>query len=268
MTDVARLLESRRARLGRWAGAALVVCAVHLGGAALAFMHWPLDEEAEDVAGAVTMELAPLPVAAPVDSPNVAHGPLMQVAMPTPEAAKEAIKEVEEDIPPVEPSPAAEPEVALPKPQPEAKEQPKEEELQEAAPEKPTPVEVQAAPLTTAPPRVEALPAPGAPKSEGRSATLARAHASWKKGLMREFERHKRVPQAARNNRGQWKAVVVFTLDRAGHVLTSSIKESSGVPALDEEALALLKRVNIPPAPNELPGDTFEYTLPITFGVD
>jgi TonB family protein len=60
----------------------------------------------------------------------------------------------------------------------------------------------------------------------------------------------------------------VFTVDRAGKVLTFQLREGSGVPALDEESLALLKRVSFPPAPDQLPGETFEYSLPIKFRVD
>jgi hypothetical protein len=47
MIPMAHLLESRRARFSRWAGAAAVVCAVHIGGAALALMHWPEDEASD-----------------------------------------------------------------------------------------------------------------------------------------------------------------------------------------------------------------------------
>ena len=78
-----QLLESRRSRIGRWGGAAVIVCALHVGGAALALMQWQ-EDDADDAAGALTVEMAPLPSAAPVDTPDLAHGPLTQGAAPSP----------------------------------------------------------------------------------------------------------------------------------------------------------------------------------------
>jgi periplasmic protein TonB len=258
VTHVHDLLESRRSRLGRWAGAALIVCGLHAGAAALAVMHWHA-EEADDVAGAFTVEMAP----APVDSPDVAHGPLQQEAKLAPEASKEVAEKVEKDIPPVDPSPAPDPEVALPKPRPHMKEQPK-EEPREAVPDKEVPRQDAEAPLTTAPPRVEAEPAPSAAPAEGDKAALAPAKAaSWRTEVMRQINRYKRVPEAARNRRGQWEVLVAFTLDRAGQVVDVKVAKSSQVPILDEEAVALIRRVRFPPPPDE----TLSWTVPIRFNV-
>src|SRR5512145_315329 len=141
MSDVPQLLESRRSRIGRWVGAALIVCAFHAGGFALALMRQH-EQSDDDAAGALTVEVAPLPAPRPVDTPDVAHGPEQQAVKLTPAASKPVVEKVQEDIPPVEPSPAPKPEVALPKPQPDAKERPKEEdakEAKEAAPEEAAP---------------------------------------------------------------------------------------------------------------------------------
>ena len=70
MAEVSQLLESRRLRFGRWAAAALIVCGLHVGGAALAIMHWPADEDDDAAAGALSVEMAPLPAAMPVKSMN------------------------------------------------------------------------------------------------------------------------------------------------------------------------------------------------------
>jgi periplasmic protein TonB len=265
MTDVSQLLESRRARIGRWSAAALIACALHAGGIALALMHQPEEEDADDTAGALTVELAPLPAPKPVDTPDVAHGPEQQVAKLTPEASKPVVEKVEEDIPPVEPSPAQEPEVVLPKPKPDETERPK-DEAKEAAPRDAVPQQDVDVPVTTAPPRVEAPPAVSTARADGQSAAIARAQASWQTALLRQLNR-KRVPPGARGRRGQWEVVVAFTLDRTGKVLDSRITKSSGLPVLDQEAQDLLRRVTFPPSPDELPGTTFEYSLPIRFGV-
>lgn len=267
MIAVAQILESRRARLGRWAGAAIVVCSLHVAGAALALMQWP-EEEAEDAAGAMVVELAPLLAAAPVDSPDVAHGPLMQEALLTPQASKQTVEEVAKDTPIAEPSPAPDPEVALPKPQPEVKEQPKEEAKEEVQ-ERENPEQASAVPLTTAPPRVEAQPAPSAaPPSPGRAPNQSNAQASWQKKLIDHLNRHKRYPDEARNRRAQGVAVVAFKLDRAGQVVDSHISKSSGSQALDEEAMAVLRRASpLPAPPEQIGGPLLDLTLPIQFRI-
>jgi protein TonB len=267
MSDVSQLLESRRARIGRWAGAALIACALHAG-FALALMQQHGEEDAEETAGAMTLELAPLPAPAPVDTPDVAHAPVpKEFSLPVPEAAKKVEQKVEEDIPPVDPAPAPEPEVTLPKPQPKEKDEPK-EVAQEAQQSKQPPRDAKDE-VTAAPPRVEAPPAPSLAPAKGASLHVARAQASWQTALMRQLNRHKRVPPGApRGRRAQWETVVAFTLDRTGKVVDARITKSSGLPVLDQEALDLLRRVTFPPPPDELPGATFEYSLPIKFRVD
>ena len=177
-----------------------------------------------------TVELALLPAPAPVDSPDVAHGPVQQEAKLTPEAAKEVVEKVEKDIPPVDPSPTPDPEVDLPKPQPDRKEQPKEEEAREPVPDKQVPRRDTEAPQTAAPPRVEAEPTPSAAPDEGDKAARARAEATWQREVMRQINRAKRVPDAARFRTGRWQAVVAFTLDQAGQVVETHIAKDRASP--------------------------------------
>jgi protein TonB len=268
MTDVAQLLETRRSRFGRWAGAAFIICGLHVGGGALALMHW-VEEEADDVAGALTVEMAPLPALVPVDTPDLAHGPVTEEATQTPEASEKVEDQVVEDIPPVPPSPAPEPEIALPMSHPEKKEEPgKQEEPKEAAPEKESPAEASERQIAMAPPRVEAQPAPASAPSQGQSATTARAHATWQKTVSNHLKRFKRYPEAAHRRGVQGVAVVRFTLDRSGHVITSEIVKSSGSSELDQEGLAMLKRASpLPVPPNEIPDAFLEVYTNIDFDI-
>jgi protein TonB len=262
-----QLLESRRSRIGRWGGAAVIVCALHVGGAALALMQWQ-EDDADDAAGALTVEMAPLPAAAPVDTPDLAHGPLTQDATQTPKATDKVEEEVVRDIPPVDPSPAPEPEVALPKPQPEKKEEPEKEEPKEAAAEKQSPAEASEQQIATAPPRVEAQPAPSSAPSPGQAASIARAQASWQKGLVGKLNRFKRYPDAASRRGIKGVAMVRFTVDREGQVVASEVLKSSGSPILDEEALALVKRASpFPLPPNVIPDAFLASDVPIWFGM-
>jgi protein TonB len=268
MTDVLRLLESRRLRLGRWAGAAAVICALHIGGVALALMSWH-EEEAEDAAaGAVAVDLVPpLPAAVRVASPDLAHGPEQQEAKLAPEAAKEVVEEVEKDILPVDPTPAPEPEVALPKPQPE-EEKPKEEEAKEAVAEPDRPQQDHDA-LATAPPRVDEQPAPSpAPQPRRQPASATRAQESWKRGLIAKLNRNKHYPDAASRRGVKGVTLVRFKIDRTGQVIASEVVQSSGSASLDEEALALLKRISpVPPPPDEVTDEMLDNLLPIWFGL-
>ena len=263
MSHVSQLLEPRRTRIGRWVAATVIVCGLHAGGLALALMQGPEEETADDPAGALTVELAPLPAPKPVDSPDVAHGPEQQVAKLTPEASKPVVEKVEEDIPPVAPSPAPEPEVALPKPKPEEKEHPK-EEAKEAAPSEPVPQQQDRdVPITTAPPRVEARPAASSAPKSGLSPVVARLHASWQKAVSKHMQRFKRYPPAARGLRGS--AIVRFVLDRSGRVTLAEIIKSSGSPILDREALATVRRASPMPVPPSEVEERYLEFKPIRF---
>lgn len=248
----------------RWAGAAAVVCSLHVGGVMLALMYWP-EEEADDPVGALTVELAPLPAAARVDTPLVAHGSLTDRVLPRQEASEKVQKELVEDLPPVPPSPAPEPEIVLLKPPPEEKkEEPEKKDPRQAAPEKQKPSEAAEEKVALAPPRVEAQPAPAA--SPGQSAALARLRARWDRSVFRHLERFKSYPDAALR-RGRHGAVVVrFRVDRSGSVISSHIVKGSGEPLLDEEVFALLKRSSpFPLPPDQVPGSDFVLVGTINF---
>jgi protein TonB len=59
---------------------------------------------------------------------------------------------------------------------------------------------------------------------------------------------------------------VRFAVDRSGRVLSASLAGSAGIPALDQEALAVFRRAEpLPPAPADVTGATFTFTIPIRF---
>jgi len=247
----------------RWAGAAAVVCSLHVGGVILALRYWP--EEADDPTGAMNVELAPVPAAARVDTPMLAHGPLTEAVLPRQEASENVQEEVVEDLPLVPPSPAPEPELVLLKPPPEdKKEEPEKKDPRHAAPEKDRPSEASEEKVAAAPPRVEAQPAPAA--SQGQSAAIARLRARWSRGAFRHLERFKLYPDAALRRGKHGTVVVRFRVDRSGHVIFSQIVKGSGEPLLDEEVLALLKRSSpFPLPPDQLPGSDFALVGTIDF---
>jgi protein TonB len=265
MTLAGDRFEPLRARALRWTAAAIVVVAAHMG-AALGLMHWQ-EEDAEDaVAGPVILELVAVPVATPQDTPDVAHGPLMQEAQLSPQAAKEAKAEVEKELPPVDPAP--DPEIVLPAPQPETEMKPEEEELpREEVPQQRSASQATPAPLTTAPPRVDVKEAPVAlAATPGTAAAVSRSAATWQKALLAHLNRHKRYPEDAHVRRIQGAVSVAFSIDRTGNVLDARIVTSSGSSLLDEEALAVLRRASpLPAPPAAMPGTALDLTVPIHF---
>lgn len=270
MTLAGDRFEPLRTRALRWTAAAVVVVAAHMGCAALGLMHWQAEDAENAVAGPVILELVAMPVATPQDTPDVAHGPLMQEAQLSPQAAKEAQAEMEKELPPVGPTPVPDPEVVLPAPQPEAEKKPEEEELpREEVPQQQSASQATPAPLTTAPPRVDVKEAPVAPAaSPGTAAAVSRSTATWEKTLVAHLNRHKRYPEGARVRSIQGAVSVAFSIDRTGNVLDARIVNSSGSSFLDEEALAVLRRASpLPAPPAAMPGAALDLTLPIHFRV-
>ena len=270
MTLLSDLFEPPRAHVVRWAGAAAFVLAAHIGCAALALMHWQEDAADDAAASPVIVEMVPTPSVARVDSPDVAHGPLAEEATLTPQAAKETKEDLEKETPPVDPSPLApEPEVVLPAARPIPEKKPEEEPPEEEVPKQQSADQTTAAPLTTAPPRVDAPePTPAVAPAPGSSASVARVRASWEKALVKHLDRFKRYPEIARARGNQGEVTVQFTLDRTGQVIAARVVQSSGSTALDEEAIAVLRRANpLPAAPELVGGMTFDLTLPIQFRI-
>jgi len=63
-------------------------------------------------------------------------------------------------------------------------------------------------------------------------------------------------------------ATLAFTLDRSGHVLARKIVKSSGLPALDDEVLAMVERATpLPAFPPVITKNTISLTVPIRFAL-
>lgn len=257
-------------RLRRWAGAAVLVVALHGGGGALAFMNWDDEEDFDDPNGAFMLELAPMPTAPPPEKLNLAFGPRSEEGAPAVTPTEEITKKVELETPPVDASPLApDPEVVLPKNEPE-KETEEEEKEEEPRPEqKALPQSSSPSNQTTAPPPVDApvskkLAAP----RQGASSKPSQAQLNWYKSLGQHLNRHKKYPRDARRAGQEGVAEVAFTLDRSGKVLRAHLVKSSGSSALDEEALAVLERASpFPAPPADMTGVTINLKQPINFRI-
>lgn len=272
----------------RWGVAALVVAGVH-GAGGWVLLNW---ERAEASVGAppaaVMIDLAPIAVAPEAPPQDVAPGPEMVEAQPEPQEIKppEPVKEEPPPPPPEEPEPVSMPEpdiklpdipnlpdpmvaLAPPPPLPPVRPRPAEkkppppkkrvvERRKAVNPEKPR------AERTSAPtPQQQvatrsATPAPGASSAPSASQT-----ANWRGSLNAHLNRFKRFPSGATPGTVQ----VAFTIDRGGRVLAARLVRGSGDAALDEEAVAMVRRASPVPAPPDGlgGGGSISLAVPVRF---
>lgn len=223
-----------RTDLSRWGFSALVVASLHAGLIAT-LTRWHEPNIGSEGAEAIIVDLAPVN-APPTDSrSDLAPGPEQQQTQPAPDTPLEAAKEPEK-IEPLPSLPNAD--VQLP---PERKQ-----------PDKPV-EQAPPVPESTSPPR----PRPS-----------AAAIASWHQKIALQVERHKGYPASARARHETGVAELAFTLDRNGKVVKSRVVRSSGFVALDQETIDTVRRAQpFPPPPANMPGETFDFTVPIRFNI-
>ena len=233
--------------LRRWAISAAVVVLAH-GALAASVMRWREPVEPAAMAAAIVVDLAPIVQGPVTPQTELPPGPEQVMAEATPEQK-------------IEPRPVEEPPQLKPAPDPElAIEPPKEIQQETDIPRMP-------APTTSAPQSVPLQTAaiPTAPNLGQLNRNFAAVRA-WKRQIAGLFEANLRYPPAAQSRREYGQAWVFFSIDRQGHLVASRLVHSAGSAALDQEALALLKRVQpFPPPPPELAGDPVDITAPIGF---
>lgn len=242
-----------RADLRRWLLSGVTVLLVYGGAlAAVTTWHQPDDIEAAEPSGAIVVDLAPMPAAPSTTPTDIAPGPeqVMSKAQPVSKP----------DVTPPDETPEL-----PPAPNPDAAVAPKSKPEPQITPEQQV-----AATTTSAPPAVSDRVAPVAvaPTQGAPNAKNSEAVVTWRTQLLALIEKNKRYPEAARSRREQGTAHVSFTLDRRGRVGDARVIQSSGASALDEEAVALLKRAEpFPVPPAAFPGDVVVVRLPIRFTV-
>ena len=250
------------AELKRWAVAAALVLFMHTSLMAGYFLFASDEPEGSADSTAILVDLAPVAVA-PSSQDDVAPGPEAVEAMPTPKPPLQAKEEITEPIEKAE-APA---DVTLPLPEPKAEEQKKTEdpdkdkvktEVEHQQQQMPSP-KTTAAPLSNQQTAVAPqAPLPGA-DTRNRDATKR-----WQHLVGARLQQQKRYPTGADGRHGT--VMLRFQVDREGAVVSRGIVRSSGVPALDQEVLAMLKRAQPMPAffP-EMKQSQMTLTVPVEF---
>jgi periplasmic protein TonB len=238
------------ADLRRWAICGATIVIAH-GTVAAGMVNWREQIEPAEPAAAIVVEFAPLPVGPAVPQTAIPAGPEQVMS----EASQERVAARPVEEPPPEIKPAPNPDVAI-----EHREIATQEQQEPRTP----------APATTAPQAIPERQAaiPAAPMQGRLTPNTSDAVPTWKSHILALLERNKRYPEAAQSRHQQGTAQVFFSLDRQGRVIDSRVVRSSGASALDEEALALLRRAQpFPPPPRELPGERVDLTVPIRFNL-
>lgn len=249
----------------RWAVAAAIVIAAHLGLVATYYLFVSYQPPGVPDTPAIIIDMAPTPVA-PASPMDVAPGPEMVEAQPPPEPQVVEPQPPEPIIEP--PPPMVEPVVALPEP-PKEPPQPPEVKVEP----KPKPPEVKRverkkpAPRTSASPRSERNTA-DTPASPNAGAISQAAQASWRDQVVSQLQRAKRYPSGAESRREQGVVTLSFTLSRGGSVLGRSIARSSGNSEFDQEVLAMVMRAQpFPPFPSGMNQSSIGLSVPVHFSL-
>lgn len=88
----------------------------------------------------------------------------------------------------------------------------------------------------------------------------------WQSTLQTHLERKKRYPRMAKLRRQQGIPWVSFTIDREGNVLDVTLFKASGIAALDEEVIELVRRAEpLPAPPKEVTGNPISMAVPVAF---
>jgi protein TonB len=246
-----------------WILAGLGALAIHVGGGALAVAHLQTGEP-DDSLGAPAIEIGLEMMSPHLEATDLPPGPDAEASVASPALAEQKAEVKETELPKDVPTETEDPDRVV---APNDSNKPKEDDSKIAAVQTPAATESVAA-EATATPSTEAIqegPRSVAP-AQGTGDSARRMRATWQKQLLAHLDRHKRYPV----ERSHKSAVIVvsFALDRMGHVLSASIVKGSGDAALDEAALAMVRRSDPVPQPPPLVADEgLNFTVPLNFHV-
>ena len=246
-----------------WIFAGLGALALHLGGAALAVAHLQTDD-LDDSLGAPAIEIGLEMTSPHLEPTDLPPGPDTEASVASPAIAEQKAELKETELPKDIPTESEDPDRVV---TPNDSSKPKEDEAKVAAVQASASVESVAA-EATATPSTEAIPEGkrSVAPAQGTGESARRIRATWQKDLLAHLDRHKRYP--AERAQGSAQILVSFSLDRMGHVLSTSIVKGSGDAAFDQAALAMVRKSDpVPPPPPAVADEGLNFTLPVIFRV-
>ncbi len=246
-----------------WILSAVGALAIHAGCVAFALANMQSDETDADM-GAPAIEIG-LELSSPhAEVSDLPPGPDAEASAASPAVTEQKAEVKETELPTAVPEQSEEPDRVV---SPDDSHKPKDDDPDVATRQTTASTEAVAS-AATATPTVEA--ARESPKSAapavGTGASARRIRTTWQKELIAHLDKHKRYPRGSA--RKTVEIVLSFVLDRVGHVVATTVVKSSGDPAFDEAAVAMLRRSDPVPAPPPLVADEgLTFTLPVIFRV-
>jgi TonB family protein len=240
-----------------WILAGIAALALHVGGAALAVAHLRA-ELPDDPLGAPAIEIG-LELTSPhLQATDLAPGPDKEASVASPAIAEQAAELKQTERPKETPTETEDPDRVV-TPNESRQDDPKLAAVQATASVESAAVEATATPsVDDAPVDRSQAPVQGAGKA------LQRMKASWFAQLSAHFDKHKRNPPLLKFRNA--RVMIDVTFDRLGHVVSSSIAESSGDAAYDEAAMAMLRRSDpVPQPPPPVADEGLHFVLPVNF---
>lgn len=260
---MSELDDAQRTSKRLWACAAAGALTLHLAGVAFALVHLQPVDEADDLGAAglqIGLELG-APNLTPTDLPP---GPDADASAASPAQVEQKAVLKETDLPKDTPSESENPDRVV---SPNNTNKPVDENAETARMETHASVE-SAATEASAVPSADNIPiaAQSTTIEHGSGASKQRIRTTWQKELAALFDRHKRYP-ADRPQRAA-EVTVSFTLDRAGHVLSTRVVKSSGDASFDEAAMQMIRQSDpVPPPPPIVADDGLSFTVPVVFRI-
>ena len=128
--------------------------------------------------------------------------------------------------------------------------------------------------MATASPNVTRPPTTGpqaqrpAPATERPPAPPPSPPQDYLSRLVAHLNAYKHYPYDAQLRHEQGTVRLHFIMDRMGYVKSYQVVGSSGFPALDDEARAVIRNAQpLPPVPPDYPGTTLDLVLPLVFSL-
>jgi protein TonB len=123
--------------------------------------------------------------------------------------------------------------------------------------------------VPSSPPAAESAPAAGPARTAAAAAAPpAPLSPGWQSALAAWLEAHKTYPEQARRRGDQGRAVVRFTVDRAGLVQDVEILTSSGSTVLDGAIDRMLSGAHVPPFPPGMTQADVTVTVQIRYALE
>jgi len=242
----------------RWGTALVAVLAVHLAVAIMA-AYWKgaaVVQPKPDMS--IALDLAPLPVADEPKAAATAEAPAAALR-PVPQERPTPVERPQPVVQPETPSPVVAPPVALPVPVAVA--------AAAAGPSAPAEAGSGGAAGASATDSADRAGTNRAGSGRGERGGGDEA-AAWRGRVLAHLDRHKRYPPAAKMMKREGRVQVHLTMDRRGRVLAVSVGRGAGFKALDDEAVAVVKRAQpLPLPPATVAGDAIPMQVPIGFSL-